>query len=140
EGVNEELLNLPLREVLDIPETVTADDFVMQLDRGVEHSTATLQQYVVTDGIAAAMDDALGLVRKTVREGRSSGAFVHGSFGSGKSHFTGVLHLLLAGNAQAAAMPGLQSVVAKHSEVLANNYLLLDFHLLGKEPMEQAIF
>ena len=138
--MSEELLNLPLREVLDIPETVTADDFVMQLDRGVEHSTATLQQYVVTDGIAAAMDDALGLVRKTVRERRSSGAFVHGSFGSGKSHFMAVLHLLLAGNAQAAAMPGLQSVVAKHSEVLANNYLLLDFHLLGKESMEQAIF
>ena len=138
--MTEDLLDLPLREVLDIPETVTSEDFVMQLDRGVEHSTQTVQQYVVTDGIATAMGEALGLVRKTVRERKSAGAFVHGSFGSGKSHFMAVLHLLLGGNTHAAALPGLQAVVASHSEVLSHRFLLLDFHLLGKASMEQTIF
>lgn len=133
-------VDVALRDVLDIPETVTSDDFVMQLDRGVEHSTATVRQYVVTDGISDAMGQALDLVRKTVNERRSSGAFVHGSFGSGKSHFMAVLHLLLAGNAGAAALPGLQAVVASHSDVLAKRFLLLDFHLLGKASMEQAVF
>ncbi len=136
----EDLLDVALRDVLDIPETVTSDDFVMQLDRGVEHSTATVRQYVVTDGISDAMGQALDLVRKTVNEHSTSGAFVHGSFGSGKSHFMAVLHLLLAGNAGAAALPGLQAVVASHSDVLAKRFLLLDFHLLGKASMEQAIF
>jgi predicted ATPase len=50
-----------------------------------------------------------------VQTGGSKAAYLHGSFGSGKSHFMAVLNLLLAGNTQARATPELADVVARHS-------------------------
>lgn len=129
-----------LRDVFDIPEKVDASDFVLQLQKGVAAAERTLADYVVTDALAAAIDDALGLVQRTIEGGSSKGAFVHGSFGSGKSHFMAVLHLLLTGNPQARALPGLQEVVARRSGVLDANLLAIDYHLLGKKSFEEALF
>jgi predicted ATPase len=54
----------------------------------------TLSEYVVTPALADAFDIALGLVADALRSGISRGAFLTGSFGSGKSHFMAVLHAL----------------------------------------------
>lgn len=129
-----------LRDVFDIPEKVDASDFVLQLVKGVEASDRTLREYVVTTALSEAFDDALGLVERTVAAGTSKGAFVHGSFGSGKSHFMAVLHLLLSGNTAARALPGLQAVVAKRPAALGAKLLTLDYHLLGRESFESALF
>ena len=129
-----------LRDVFDIPEKVDASDFVLQLVKGVAAAEQTLTDYVVTDALAGAIDDALGLVQRTLAGGTSKGAFVHGSFGSGKSHFMAVLHLLLTGNTQARALPGLQEVVARRGAVLDANLLAIDYHLLGKKSFEEALF
>ena len=45
--------------------------------------------------------EALGLIKGAVAARSSKAAYLHGSFGSGKSHFMAVLHLLLQGNAHA---------------------------------------
>ncbi|WP_051681727.1 hypothetical protein [Cellulomonas sp. HZM] len=129
-----------LRDVFDIPEKVDASDFVLQLVKGVEASDRTLREYVVTPALAKAFDDALGLVERTLAGGTSKGAFVHGSFGSGKSHFMAVLHLLLSGNTAARALAGLQAVVSERSRALNAKLLTLDYHLLGKESFESALF
>ncbi|NUU18463.1 hypothetical protein HP550_14495 [Cellulomonas humilata] len=130
----------PLRDVLDIPTHVAAADFVLQLHAGVEAADRTLGEYIVTDAIAKSFDSALGLVGSAVNSGAPKGAFVHGSFGSGKSHFMAVLHLLLTGNATARALPRLQEVVAKHEATLTKRYLAVDYHLLGKKSLEEALF
>ena len=52
--------------------------------------------YVVTPELAANFDQALSLIKGTLDRQRSDGAFLHGSFGSGKSQFMGVLSLLFA--------------------------------------------
>ncbi|NMM16636.1 MAG: hypothetical protein HHJ11_13135 [Phycicoccus sp.] len=129
-----------LRDVFNIPEKVDASDFVLQLQKGVAAAERTLSDYVVTDALAKAIDDALSLVQRTIEGGASKGAFVHGSFGSGKSHFMAVLHLLLTGNTQARALPGLQEVVAQRGAVLDTNLLAIDYHLLGKKSFEEALF
>lgn len=129
-----------LRDVFDIPEKVDASDFVLQLVQGVAAADRTLADYVVTDALAASLDDALSLVQRTLEGGTSKGAFVHGSFGSGKSHFMAVLHLLLTGNTKARAMPGLQAVVARRRAVLDANLLAIDYHLLGAKSLEGAVF
>ncbi|NMR20263.1 DUF6079 family protein [Cellulomonas fimi] len=129
-----------LRDVFTIPEKVDSSDFVLQLEPGVAAAERTLGDYVVTDALATAIDDALGLVQRTVEAGTSKGAFVHGSFGSGKSHFMAVLHLLLTGNTTARAMPGLQHVVAQREAVLNTRLLAVDYHLLGAESFESALF
>src|SRR5215469_15286999 len=86
-----------LREVIDIPEYAGAEDYVLRLtDSVAEDAIAqTLDEYVVTPALADAFDTALGIVADSIRTGISRGAFLTGSFGSGKSHFMAVLHAML---------------------------------------------
>lgn len=129
-----------LRDVFDIPAKVDASDYVLQLTSGVAHADRTVADYVVTPALAGAFDEALGLVGRTLTGGTSKAAFVDGSFGSGKSHFMAVLHLLLAGHPGARALPGLQQVVTDRQAVLGRRVLTIDYHLLAKESLEAALF
>ena len=132
-----------LRDVLDIPERAGAEDYVLRLTDSVEGPAVarTLDEYVVTPALAEAFDTALGLVAEALTSGVSRGAFLTGSFGSGKSHFMAVLHALLRHNPSARAKTELQAVVARHDDVLLDkNVLPLAFHLLGAESLEQAVF
>ncbi|WP_168929655.1 phage resistance protein [Nocardioides sp. GY 10127] len=129
-----------LRDVITIPERLSASDFVVGLAEGVAARESTLSTYVVTPQLAEAFDQALGLVAGALSSRRSAAAFLHGSFGSGKSHFMAVLHLLLAHDADARAVPELAPVVAKHDAVLSGTTVLpLDFHMIGAESLEAAI-
>lgn len=129
-----------LKDVIDIPEHVDAADYVLQLHSGVEAAEKTLGEYVVTDSLAKSFDEALGLVERSLENGRSNGTFVHGSFGAGKSHFMAVLHLLLAGNLHARQLTNLQSSVAAHEGLFSKKLLAVDYHLLGAESFESALF
>ena len=83
--------NALLRDVFDIPEVVAASDFVLQLHTGVDHAEQTAAEYVATESLARAFDTALGFINAALAGGRAQGVFLHGSFGSGKSHFMAVL-------------------------------------------------
>src|SRR6476469_6955434 len=136
-------MRMLLREVIDIPERVGAEDYVLRLTDSVGHEAVhrTLDEYVVTEALAAAFDTALALVAEGVRSATSRGAFLKVSFGSGKSHFMAVLHALLEQELAARSKPELQPVVAKHDHVLADRKILpLAFHLLGAKTMEEALF
>ncbi len=130
-----------LRDVIDIPEEVHAGDFVLSLTYGVEHLDETVREYVVTPALAHAFDRALGLVERAVISGRSNAAFLHGSFGSGKSHFMAVLHAILGGNAAARGIPELAAPIARHDASLqGRNFLRLAYHLIGARSLEEALF
>jgi hypothetical protein len=132
-----------LSDVLDIPLQAGAEDYVLRLTDGVEDSqiAATIDQYVVTPALIEAFDGALGLVAEAMTTGVSRGAFLSGSFGSGKSHFMAVLYALLRHNATARAKRELQPVVDRYDAVLRDKDILpLAFHLLGAKSMEEALF
>lgn len=129
-----------LRDAISIPEHVSASDFVLKLDSGVEQAASTVAQYVVTDKLAGSFDAALASLGSALASRGDRGSFVHGSFGSGKSHFMAILHLLIAGDAGARALPGLQQVIARHDASLALPVLALDFHLIGADSFESALF
>ena len=132
-----------LRDIIDIPERAGAEDYVLRLTDsvGAGRIERTIDEYVVTGALADAFDRACGLVAEALRSGVSRGAFLLGSFGSGKSHFMAVLHALLRHEPAARAKPELQPVVARHDEVLARKRILpLAYHLLGAESLEQALF
>jgi len=129
-----------LRDAISIPENVSASDFVLKLDSGVEQAGVTVDQYVVTDNLVDSFNKALGSVGSALAKAGDHGSFVHGSFGSGKSHFMAILHLLLSGDAGARALPGLQAAVSSHQSVMESNLLALDFHLIGAESLESALF
>jgi hypothetical protein len=106
-----------IRELIAIPEQVHQGDFVLKLAEGVAHAEATLSDYVVTPQLNACFNDALNFIKQSVQGGTSKAAYLHGSFGSGKSHFMAVLNLLLDNNVLARSMPELAEVVARHNSL-----------------------
>ena len=130
-----------LKDLITIPKAVHKGDFVMSLAAGVADSKATLENYVVTPQLADAYKNALGFIASAVSENKSKAAYLDGSFGSGKSHFMAVLHLLLQRDPAARAIPELAEAISASDGVLAQRtFELVPFHMVGAESMEQAIF
>jgi hypothetical protein len=129
-----------LKELIDIPEYVHKGDFVLRLSEGVTDAEATVKSYVVTPQLERAFDDALNFI-KSALEGRTSKAsYLHGSFGSGKSHFMAILHLILQGNATARSIPELARVIDKHNAWTAGKKILLvPYHMIGSYDMESGV-
>ena len=128
-----------LKDLIHIPERVHQGDFVLKLSEGVTHADQTLRDYVVTPQLVDAFSNALGFIQQAVQTGGSKAAYLHGSFGSGKSHFMAVLNLLLAGNTQARATPELADVVARNGWTTGRKFLLVPYHMVGARDMESAV-
>jgi hypothetical protein len=129
-----------IRELIAIPEQVHQGDFVLKLAEGVAHAEATLRDYVVTPQLNACFNDALNFIKQSVQGGSSKAAYLHGSFGSGKSHFMAVLNLLLDNNVLARSLPELADVVAQHNNwTQGRKFLLVPYHMIGARSMESAI-
>lgn len=136
-------MSILLKDVIDIPERAGAEDYVLRLSDSVGegHVVNTLDAYVVTPTLVESFDSALALIADSLTTGVSRGAFLTGSFGSGKSHFMAVLHAILRHDPHARAKTELQSVIARHDSALQDKrFLPLPFHLLGAESMEKALF
>lgn len=135
-------MTILLKDVITIPERAGAEDYVLRLTDSVgpDRVAATLDAYVVTPQLVDAFDAALGLVADSVSTGVNRGAFLRGSFGSGKSHFMAVLHAILRHDPHARAKSALQPVIARHDgQLQGRKFLPLAFHLLGAESMEAAL-
>lgn len=129
-----------LRDVINIPDSVHASDFKVELSGGFTDTEARVAEYVVTDQLKAAFAKALSIVRAAVRDGSSHAAYLHGSFGSGKSHFLTVLHAMLNNEPAARAKPGLQPVIAEHDEWLrGKKFMMVPYHLVGAADIDSAI-
>ena len=129
-----------IKELINIPERVHQGDFVLKLADGVKDADATLADYVVTPELARCFDDALSFIQSAVGSRSSKAAYLHGSFGSGKSHFMAVLTLLLAGNSKARSIKELAGAVAKHNAwTEGKRFLLVPYHMIGSRTMESAI-
>ena len=131
-----------LRDLIDIPERVQTNDFVLKLSDGVTEAgaAATVATYVVTPQLAKAFDHALGFIQGAVEGRHSAASYLHGSFGSGKSHFMAILDLLLAGNVRVRAIPELAATINRHDPWLSGKrFLMVPFHMIGARDVESAI-
>ncbi len=129
-----------IKDLLDLPEQVNRGDFVLRLTEGVARPTETVDSYVVTPQLEQSFDTALALIKSAVEGNSSKAAYLHGSFGSGKSHFMAVLHLILSGNAKARSISELSAVISKHNGWMeGRKFLLVPFHLIGAKNMESAV-
>lgn len=126
-------------ELFDLPEHVGANDFVLKLTEAIARPEATVKDYVVTDQLRGCFDEALALVKDALATRRSTGAYLHGSFGTGKSHFMALLYLLLSNDTRARSMPELAEVVAKHNWTAGKKFLLVPYHMIGAETVEERI-
>lgn len=131
-------------ELLDLPEKVRKGDFVLNLSKGITEPEKTLEQYVVTPQLVACFEDALSFVRTAVDSVSSKACYLHGSFGSGKSHFMAVLHLLLQHNPAVRNIADLAKLFdsnrkENHCWVENKKFLLVPYHMIGARNMESAI-
>lgn len=131
-----------LRDIFSIPEHSGTSTFVLQLSDAVTRDElgTTLAEYVVTPSIGDAFDEALALVESALATGENKGAFLKGSFGSGKSHFMAVLLALLTGDPRARAIAELQQHIADHPRATSSKILALPFHFLGSNSIEDTLF
>jgi hypothetical protein len=129
-----------LREVLDLPESVHAGDFKIDLTLGFADADARVEEYVVTDQLGAALREALGLVCAALRDGSSHAAYLHGSFGSGKSHFMTVLNAILNDRPAVHRKPALAPIVAEQAGWLrGKRFFTVPYHLVGAADLDSAI-
>jgi len=133
-----------LKEVIEIPKAVHDGDFVLKLAEGVADEDAlrqTADQYVVTPRLVENFREAMRLIGDAVENNQSKAAILHGSFGSGKSHFMAMLHLLLQRHPAARAKPMLGPIVQESDAWNTGDkkYLLVPYHMIEKTSCEQAI-
>ncbi|MFC7382020.1 hypothetical protein [Sphaerisporangium rhizosphaerae] len=128
-----------LREFIDIPEEMSDSDFVLKLAEGVTDAESTLRDYVITDDLVANYDRALGLIKAAVTGNGSKAAYLHGSFGAGKSHFMAVLHALLRGEKAARERKEFAGLLARHDWLVGRRFLLVPFHLLDAKSLEHRV-
>jgi hypothetical protein len=132
-----------LRDVIDIKPSISTSDFVLKLAEAVtdEGSAHALRDYVLTDRLLENFDEALGLIKASLDGHTSKAAYLHGSFGSGKSHFMAVLHALLRGNQAALSRSEFDPVLTKHEwlSVERKKFLLVPYHMLGAKSLEQRV-
>ncbi|MFJ6420462.1 hypothetical protein [Streptomyces hydrogenans] len=130
-----------LKDVLDIKEDVLAGDFKVELSQGFTGKSAgRVEEYVVTPQLQEQFRKALNLVGGAVRKNTSYAAYLHGSFGAGKSHFLTVLHAVLNGEPSVRTKPRLREVVAEHDDWLrGKRFLMVPYHLVGAANLDEAL-
>jgi hypothetical protein len=127
-------------DIFDIPAQVHQGDFVLRLTEGVARPADTLRTYVVTPQLVSCFDRALDLISSALEANTSKGAYLHGSFGSGKSHFMAVLTLLLQHHPEARSITELAPVVTKHNRwTEGRKFLVVPYHMIGAPSLEAAV-
>ncbi|MEU3618428.1 phage resistance protein [Streptomyces sp. NPDC006872] len=132
-----------LRDVIDIKENISTSDFVLSLAEATtpEGAQNALKDYVVTERLLENFDESLALIKSSLDGHRSKAAYLHGSFGSGKSHFMAVLYALLSGEPAARARTEFDPVLTKHEWLTTDGkrFLLVPYHMLGAKALEQRV-
>ena len=105
----------------------------LKLTEGLQHPDETARTYVATEALVNALDQSLTLVDSALRDGRSKATYLHGSFGSGKSHFMAMLSLLLSGHEAAWRNPAFHALRQKFEFVGNQKLCQLSFHMIGAQ-------
>ncbi|WP_017604990.1 DUF6079 family protein [Nocardiopsis alkaliphila] len=129
-----------ISDLIDIPLAVHDGDLVVKLTESTSTRQAqTLAEYVVTPQLAESFDQALETIRSSIVDNKSQAAYLHGSFGAGKSHFLAVLSAILDHHPDARAKTGLADLLAKHDNWLSGKkFIEVKAHLVEEEVSIEA--
>jgi hypothetical protein len=128
-----------IHDLLDLPEAVRKGDFVQDLTGGIAQPERTVRDYAITPKIVQTFEHALSIIGSALRDGRSQAAYLHGSFGAGKSHFMALLDLMLADHPAPWSRGELHALRGKNEWIGKKKLLQLPIHMLGAQDMESKI-
>ncbi len=129
-----------LHQVLNLPDSIQKSQFVVSLSQSVGKPDEVLNNYAVTKDISEAYDQALAMVKSALTEHRNEATYLHGSFGSGKSHFMAVLSLMLGNDEAPWSAPELHELRVKHDWLKSKKLLRLHFNMMNSESLESKVF
>jgi uncharacterized short protein YbdD (DUF466 family) len=129
-----------IRDLLSLPTAVRKGDFVLSLNRGIVDAKETVGTYAITPNLLQAFKTVLSVIDSALRSGRSQAVYLHGSFGSGKSHFMAVLDLMLAGHSAPWERKELHKLRKDNPWIADSKLLQLPLHMVGARSMEEKIF
>jgi hypothetical protein len=129
-----------IKDLFTLPDSIARIRYVTELAEALRQPEETARTYVVTKPLADSFGKALKLVATSLKGGRSQASYLHGSFGSGKSHFMALLCLLLRGDEHAWRIPELHPLRDANAGLIGKKLLEMEFHLIGEESLEEAIF
>src|SRR5882762_1366502 len=95
-------MTMTITDAFDLPrpEDIRAMGFVVKLresDPGSDEVKRLVDDYAITPAVERELPGILDGMKQVFDRGEEYGRFIHGSFGSGKSHFMTMLSLLLEG-------------------------------------------
>ncbi|MEU9867390.1 DUF6079 family protein [Actinomadura sp. NPDC048021] len=132
-----------LRDLIPIKESISTSDYVLSLAEATtpEGAERALESYVLTDRLRDNFNEALDLIKAAVDGHTSKAAYLHGSFGSGKSHFMAVLYALLSRHQEVWGNRDFDNVLTRHEWVQndGKKFLLVPYHMLGAQSLEQRV-
>jgi hypothetical protein len=128
-----------IHDLLDLPKAVRKGDFVQDLTGGISNPERTVKDYAITPKIVQTFEHALSIIGSALRDGRSQAAYLHGSFGAGKSHFMALLDLMLADHPAPWSRGELHALRGKNEWIGKKKLLQLPIHMLGAQDMESKI-
>ena len=129
-----------IKDLLDLPAEVRKGDFVLALTEGIREAEKTVDNYAVTPSLVQAFERAMSVIGSALRDKRSQAAYLHGSFGSGKSHFMAVLDLMIDGHPAPWKRKKLHPLRTKFPWVGEAKLLRLPLHMIGAASIEQRVF
>ncbi len=137
-------MNLTILDVFDLPQAIPSCIVKIQ-DFDDEHTLAeNIRDYVLTERMAAEMARLVDrIVASCDRHEAGEGHYLHGSFGSGKSHFMAILGLILRGHPAiwTTDHPAIQAVAAEHRDTLtARPILVVPVYMLGQSGFQSACY
>ncbi|MBN1536878.1 MAG: hypothetical protein JW908_09120 [Anaerolineales bacterium] len=131
-------------DVFDLPSEVPA--CIVKIQDFDDNKTLqdNIRDYVITDSVAAEMERLVDrIVTSCVRQEAGAGHYLHGSFGSGKSHFMAILGLILENNPSIWTKEHvmIQDVQDRHGQWLADHpILVVPVYMLGQESLQRACY
>src|SRR5262245_38980181 len=128
-----------IHDLLDLPEAVRKGDFVQDLTGGISNPERTVNDYAITPKLVQTFEHALSIIGSALRDGRSQAAYLHGSFGAGKSHFMALLDLMLADHPAPWSRGELHALRGKNEWIGKKKLLQLPIHMLGAQDMESKV-
>lgn len=132
-----------IRDAFDIPESTDLDTFITRLDnRDPKRLRSDLASFVLVDSVFQQVDKLLGTVGERFDQGLDVGRFIHGTFGSGKSHLMTVLSKMFESDEVVYEVgdPRLSELRGRHGWIDQRKLLVVRLNMMGKETLVRALF
>ena len=138
------MTDLTIRDVFDLPPSIPRCIVKIQDFDDEQTLQENIRDYVMTDHVATEMERLVDrIVTSCERQEAGEGHYLHGSFGSGKSHFMAILGLILRDHPAIWTKdhPAIQAMRSQYEARLAGRpILVVPVYMLGQSSFQSACY